>query len=134
MQLSTRFGLVGVGGLALLTAVQWVRQQHLQLDPFGAYLIGVSPNFAAAIAITFVLLSAWLDQAPGASGLVVRLRFQVSAVISGAGLIGWEFVQMFSRTLVFDWQDVFATLAGIAVSVLLFAAASPGDAREAEPG
>lgn len=122
MKLSTRFGLVGLGGLALLTLVQWLRQQHLQHDPLVAYLIGVAPNFASAIAITFVLLGAWTDQTSTADRRDIRFRFHISAAISGAGLIGWECVQMFSRTLVFDWQDVLATLAGIVVSVLLFGA------------
>lgn len=119
MKISTRYGLAGLGGLALLTLVQCARQEHLQHGAVLTYLIGVGPNFAAAIAITFVLLSAWSEQRPGADGAGQRLRFYLSAAISGAGLLGWEAVQMFSRNLVFDWQDVLATLAGIAVCFLL---------------
>lgn len=121
MKLSTRYGLAGLGGLALLTLVQWARQQHLQHGAVLTYLIGVGPNFAAAIAITFVLLGAWAEQWPGNGGHEDRMRFRVSAAISGAGLLGWEAVQMLSRNLVFDWQDVLATLAGIAVCFVLFA-------------
>lgn len=125
MKLSTRYGLAGLGGLALLTLVQWARQEHLQHGAVLTYLIGVGPNFAAAIAITFVLLGAWSEQRPGADGARQRLRFYLSAAISGAGLLGWEAVQMLSRNLVFDWQDVLATLAGIAVCFLLNRTLSP---------
>lgn len=126
MKPATRYGLGGLAGLALLTGVHWLRQQHLPLGPVGTYLIGVGPNFAAAIAITFVVLSAWTDQSPDAAG--ARFRFQVSAGISAAGLIGREYLQMSSRNLVFDWQDMLATLAGIAVSALLFAWLTPANA------
>ncbi|MFM9934859.1 MAG: hypothetical protein ACKVOL_01530 [Novosphingobium sp.] len=132
MKLSTRFGLVGLGGLALLTAVQWIRQQDLHPGRVGSYLIGVGPNFAAAIAITFVLLGAWLDQTPADDAQDIVRRFRVCAAISCSGLIAWECVQMFSRALVFDWRDVLATLAGIAVSIVLFAALRPGAVREPE--
>lgn len=125
MKLSTRYGLAGLGGLALLTLVQWARQEHLQHGAVLTYLIGVGPNFAAAIAITFVLLGAWSEQRPGADGLGERQRFHLCAAISGAGLLGWEAVQMLSRNLVFDWQDVLATLAGIAVCFLLNRTLSP---------
>ena len=121
MKLSAKFGLVGLGGLALLSAVQWARQHHLQQGPVSTYLIGVGPNFAAAIAITFVALAIWLDARPVLDDAAVARRFRVSAAVSALGLIGWECVQMTSHALVFDWQDVLATLAGIAVSAVLFA-------------
>lgn len=121
MKLSTRFGLAGLGGLALLSALQWARQHHLQQGPLLTYAIGVGPNFAAAIAITFVVLAAWLDMRPVAGEAALARRFRASAALSALGLIGWECVQMTSHALVFDWQDVVATLAGIAVAALLFA-------------
>lgn len=125
MKLSTRYGLAGLGGLALLTLVQWARQAHLQHGAVLSYLIGVGPNFAAAIAITFVLMGAWSEQRPGADDHGEQQRFRVSAAISGGGLLAWEAVQMASRNLVFDWQDVLATFAGIAVCSALFALIGP---------
>ncbi len=120
LKLSTRYGLVGLGGLALLSAVQWARQHHMQQGAVSTYLIGVGPNFAAAIAITFVALAASLDMRPVMDEAAVVRRFRVSVAVSALGLIGWECVQMTSHALVFDWQDVLATLAGIAVSSALF--------------
>lgn len=125
MKLSTRYGLAGLGGLALLTLVQWARASHLQHGAVLTYLIGVGPNFAAAIAITFVLLGAWCEQQPDADAASQRLRFRVSAAFGGAGLLGWEAVQMFSRNLVFDWQDMLATLAGIAACFAVYALIGP---------
>lgn len=133
MKLSTRYGLAGLGGLALLSLVQWARQQPWQHGAVLTYLIGVGPNFAAAIAITFVLQGAWTEQRSGPNGGPndggEQRRFHLSAAISGGGLLGWEAVQMFSRNLVFDWQDVLATLAGIAVCIVLYAGLSTRTGR-----
>lgn len=128
MKLATRYGLAGLAGLAMLTGVQWLRQQHPQLGPVETYLVGVAPNFAAAIAITFVLLSIWTDQRSSADKTAIRFRFAVCAAISAAGLIGWECIQMSSRNLVFDLQDMLATLVGIAVSALIYAVVTPNAA------
>ncbi|WP_408590783.1 hypothetical protein [Novosphingobium sp.] len=125
MRLSTRYGLVGMAALALLSSVHWVRDNHWHFGPVGTYLRGVAPNFAAAIAISFVLLSIWTDRQRDDGFVALRLRFLVCAAISGAGLCGWEFVQMLNNRLVFDTQDLVATLVGIAVSAGLFHAITP---------
>lgn len=57
LKLSTRYGLVGIGALALLSGVHWLREQQMRLEPISEYLMGVTPNFAASIAINFVLMS-----------------------------------------------------------------------------
>ena len=57
MTLATRYGLTGIGALALLSLVHWYRGSGLSPLPGGDYLLEVLPNFAAAIAITFVQLS-----------------------------------------------------------------------------
>ena len=125
MRPATRYGLVGLGALALLSLVQWLRQQHRIPGHVGQYLLGVGPNFAAAIAITFVLLSIWTDQQRGADAALTRYRFSVCAAISGVGLIGWELVQSTSRHFVFDGGDILATLVGIAAATIAFYAVRP---------
>ncbi|WP_373488057.1 hypothetical protein [Blastomonas sp.] len=117
---STRYGLVGIGGLALLTAVHWLRDQALAPEPVQDYLLGVLPNFAAAIAITFVLLGIWSDAKREAGYAKTRRSFFICAGISGLGLIAWEFFQTTSDRLVFDLHDIGATLVGLGVSALLF--------------
>jgi hypothetical protein len=43
------------------------------------------------------------------------------AAITGIGLVAWEYLQRSSRTLVFDYHDIGATIAGLAVAWLIFA-------------
>ncbi len=125
MQLALRYGLTGIGALALLSLVQWLRDLHVHSGPLGEYLLGVTPNFAAAMAITFVLLSAWADWNRRATMESVRKGFATCTAISGFGLISWEFVQRASGRFVFDLSDILATLVGIGASALLFLAISP---------
>jgi hypothetical protein len=130
MQATTRYGLAGMGGLALLTAVHQVRAQQPSLPPAGDYLVGVLPNFAAAIAISFVLLSAWSDQNRTADHAATRRAFRICMTISGVGLIAWELFQIGPNRLVFDPHDIGATLVGLGVSALLFSALTPRSSPE----
>ncbi|WP_155847429.1 hypothetical protein [Asticcacaulis sp. AC402] len=125
MQLSTLYGLVGIGGLMLLSGVHWIRDQSMALEPIGAYLVGVAPNFAAAIAICFVVLSIWASQRRHTTVESMRNRFLACAALSGFGLIGWELFQRTSRRLVFDLHDMLATLIGIGTAALIFFIVTP---------
>lgn len=125
MRLSTRYGLTGLAALGLLTAVHQLRGVERSPQPTSDYLIGVLPNFAAAIAITFVLLSIWSDQNPEAGSTSAKRAFFVCASISGFGLVAWELVQKTSSRLVFDPHDLGATAFGIGVATALFYLLSP---------
>lgn len=102
----------------------------MPLPAIGSFLLGVLPNFAAAIAIAFVLSSIWCDQHRDAAPASVRRCFALCALISCVGLIGWEFLQIRSGKLVFDWNDLVATVAGLAAAFVLFQVVTPsaGDA------
>jgi hypothetical protein len=130
MRLSTRYGLTGIGALALLAAVHQLRGMELSPQPSRDYLIGVLPNFAAAIAITFVLLSIWSDQNPNADFASAKRPFILCASISGLGLLAWELFQKTSSRLVFDPHDVGATVVGIGVSIMLFYMLKPRATQE----
>ncbi len=130
MKRSTCYGLVAIAALALLSGVHWVRDWHLQLEPFGKYLVGVTPNFAAAIAITFVPLSIWADHDRNTDFVSARRWLFIFAAISGSGLVGWELVQKTSHRFVFDLGDLVATFAGIAAAVLLFYLVTPRAAED----
>jgi hypothetical protein len=130
MRLSTRYGLTGIGALGLLASVHQLRGVQRSPQPIVDYLIGVLPNFAAAIAITFVLLSIWADQNRDADFTSAKRPFLGCAFISGVGLLAWELFQKTSRRLVFDVNDVGATFIGIGAAIILFYALTPQRCRE----
>lgn len=130
MQLSTRYGLTGIGALGLLAAVHQLRDVERPPQPISDCLIGVLPNFAAAIAITFVLLSIWSDQNPKASFTSARRRFLLFAAISGIGQFDWELSQKTSGRLVFDPHDVAATIVGVGTAAILFYLIRPPSSNE----
>lgn len=117
MKRSTAYGVIGIGALAVQTIVHnWGDRGGID-RAVGAYLLGVLPNFAAAIAITFVLLSIWSDQR--GAGAPDRRPFLLCLAVSGVGLIGWEFIQTSSNRLVFDPHDIAATVAGLGTASLI---------------
>lgn len=121
MKPSTRIMVVGIGALALLSAVHWARAQHFQGPPLLLHLLGVLPNFAAAIAIPYVALGLWLESSPAASRAALRQRFMWLTLFAGVGLVLWEFGQRWSSGLFFDPDDLVATLVGLVVGWGLFA-------------
>lgn len=124
MKTSIRVMLVGIGALALLSAVHWAREQQFEGPPLLLHLLGVLPSFAAAIAIPFVVLGMWLESSPVSSSMALRKRFIGITLAAGAGLILWEFGQQSSRALFFDPDDLVATLVGLVVGWGLFAVVS----------
>ena len=121
MKLSTRYGLVGLGGLTLLTVGHWVREVSSNGAPASIYILGVLPNIAAAIAIPFVFMGIFADQRKDASLRSIRNWFFASVFVSCAGLFGWEFIQRTGDRLVFDTDDLIATLIGSVLSLGIFA-------------
>ena len=122
MKLSTRYGLVGLGGLALLTGGHWIREVSSDGAPAVIYILGVLPNIAAAIAIPFVFMGIFTDQRKNASLRSIRNWFFASVFVSCAGLFGWEFIQRIGNRLVFDIDDLIATVLGSFLSLVIFAA------------
>ena len=125
MQLSTRYGLVGIGALGALSLVHWGRKLQFEAPEIILYLMGVLPNVAAAIAIPFVLLGIWADQKPVATYQAARRRMAVLTLVAGIGLIAWEYMQQSSGSLVFDYHDIAATIFGLAVAWVLFVLLTP---------
>jgi len=125
MALSTRYGIAGIGALAALTVVQWLRENGYAHGEVPGYLLGVLPNLFAAVAITFVVLSFCTDQRKLTAYGTARPWFLLSAAIAGVGLIGWEVVQRSSGRFVFDEHDIGATLVGLVLSAALFHLVTP---------
>ncbi len=63
-KLSAAYGLVAIGALALLTSGQWARTNIKPAGELLQFAMGVLPNFAAAIAIPFVILGIQAEQKP----------------------------------------------------------------------
>ena len=104
----------------------------MRLEPISEYLLGVTPNFAAAIAINFVLMSIWADQTRNANFSATRYWFRLCAAVSALGLFGWELFQKTSERLVFDTHDILATLVGTSAATVLFYIVTPRNANRDE--
>ncbi|NDD64191.1 MAG: hypothetical protein EBZ36_09470 [Acidobacteria bacterium] len=117
--------LVGIGALATLSLVDWARRGHFINGEVTAFLIGVMPNVAAAIAIPFVILGIRVEQRKELSSAAVRWSFAVLSLVAGVGLILWEVLQQASRALVFDPNDIGATLIGLLLGWVVFNRLTP---------
>lgn len=109
----------------MLSGAHWLREQQMRLEPISEYLLGVTPNFAAAIAINFVLMSIWADQTRNANFSATKYWFLLCAAVSALGLFGWELFQKTSERLVFDAHDILATLVGTGTATVLFYTVTP---------
>ncbi len=126
MKPATRLALVGILGLSLLSLGHWVRE-NVQVQQAGIrYFLGVLPNFAAAIAMPFVIMSVWADQDEARNAVPdYAWRFRLSAAFSFFGLVAWEFLQLRGPRLVFDTDDLVATAVGTAVAFAAFRLVAP---------
>jgi len=126
MKSSTRYGLAGIGALGALSLVHWGRTLQCEASEIVYYLMGVLPNVAAAIAIPFVLLSTGLIRSQlQPIKLPVEALLAILTLVAGVGLIAWEFIQQSSRSLVYDYHDIAATIFGLVVAWLLFLLLTP---------
>lgn len=89
MRLSTPHAMVGLVSLGLLSLVHWYRKQHYGTPEFVQYIVGIAPNFLAAIAMPFVLLSMWTERDPVPIESTRRSRFLILPGITGIGLVAW---------------------------------------------
>ena len=122
---STRYGLVGIAALALLSCVHWIRGLSGELVPVLAYLVGVLPNVVAAIAIPFVFMGIIADQKKDAPPTTIQRWFYASVITSCFGLLGWELIQRTSDRLIFDLNDLLATVVGSMIACAIFFAITP---------
>jgi thiol:disulfide interchange protein len=110
--ISQRLALTGMGGLAVLTGTQWLREQVRDPAPAVGFALGVMPNLAAAFAMPLVLASFF----PGIARVPITGRSRHSFTrLLGFTLLGlgaWEFIQTRSEQFVFDLNDLVATVLG----------------------
>ena len=75
------------------------------------YLLGIAPNFFPAIGIPalFVII---IQQFKRTNKWFKEKKHITANLISITGLVSWEFLQVTSTKLHFDWNDVLWTLIG----------------------
>jgi hypothetical protein len=112
LPLASRLSLTGMLGLAALTATHWLRAHGIPSGPVLSFVIGVTPNAAAAVAMPLILASIL----PSASAPNGQRAFLGILAFTTAGLCVWEFVQAFNRHFVFDVYDLTATGVGSALA------------------
>lgn len=125
MTLATRCGMVGIGALAILSLAQWVRGGTFESTPILAYVLGVLPNLAAAVAIPFVSMAGWLEVYRLADPGRHQRTFLLWVAFGTVGLVIWELVQR-GGNLVFDPHDIAATMVGAVAAFVIFQMVAPG--------
>jgi hypothetical protein len=112
-----------LGQLAILQAKQLREQGSQWVRQYEAF--GYAPNLIAALTVPCLVLAIALksrrfrpDEPHGWARLRREQRaIAVAVLLAVAALLSREFLQVFRPNFIFDWQDVYATLAG---GVLLF--------------
>lgn len=107
-----RYALAGMIGLALLSGNQWARGHAAAFGPIVRYLLGVLPNFAAAVAMPLILAGILATGRDGRAVPLAPRKFLALAAFTCTGLLAWEFLQLAMPPFRFDWDDIAATLLG----------------------
>ena len=76
------------------------------------YFLGVAPNFFPAIGIPALIYAILEVNMSKNSEFIYKNAFLISIWFGVTGLIIWEFLQIFSKKLSFDWHDILWTIAG----------------------
>src|SRR5688572_1296526 len=107
-----------LGQLAILQVKELREQGSALVRQHDAF--GYAPNLIAALTLPCLILALVVksrhhlrDEAYGWSRLWRESRATAaSCLLAVAGLLAWEFLQVFRPNRTFDWQDVWATVAG----------------------
>ena len=110
--------VVFIAGQLAILAVKELREQGSSLlQQIG--LLGYAPNLIAALTLPALMMAVLVKRngLPDDSYSWARLwRWQpaiaVALLLTLGALLGWEFLQPWRPNRSFDWQDIWATLAG----------------------
>ena len=112
MSFAIPLSLMGMLGLALLSSTQWARENISSNNSLFLFFLGVSPNIAAGYAMPLILASFVQKIVKNENkGEAHKIYLFVSAFTT-FGLIAWEFIQVNSKNLYFDTNDIIATFVG----------------------
>lgn len=112
MSFAIQLSAMGMLGLALLSSTQWARENVSSNHSLFQFFLGVSPNIAAGYAMPLILASFVQRIVKNKNkGEAHKIYLFVSAFTT-FGLILWEFIQINSKNLHFDTNDIVATFVG----------------------
>jgi glycopeptide antibiotics resistance protein len=84
------------------------------------FLLGVSPNVAAGYAMPLILASFVPKVVKNTNNGESRKVFSFVSALTTLGLIVWEFIQIDSKNLYFDINDIVATFIGVLLAFLVY--------------
>ncbi len=111
---------MGMIGLALLNVTQWARVNISVSNSLLQFLLGVSPNVAAGYAMPLILASFMPKVVKNTNKGEARKVFFFVSIFTTLGLIVWEFIQIDSKNLYFDINDIVATFGGVSLAFLVY--------------
>jgi glycopeptide antibiotics resistance protein len=108
-----------IAGMLLIIRIKSIRRHPEELNSISHFL-GYAPNLIAALTLPFLFLYFFIYYGnrkkiiPVNPAAVNSNRHLVYAgAIAMAGLLVWEFLQMYRPNRTFDVEDVIATVAGV---------------------
>lgn len=111
--------IASFGAIVLIKGV--IRPLSLNLSQTESFLLGTSPNFFAAIAISmlaFTYISYFMYRHKTKN--IIRNAAIVSIAFSSIGLCIWEYLQYFLWSYPVDYYDNLATIIGSLLSGVVF--------------
>lgn len=112
ISLAVLMSAMGMLGLALLSSTQWAREHISSNNSLFQFFLGISPNIAAGYAMPLILASFIQRVVKNENrGDAHKIYLFISA-FTAFGLIVWEFIQVNSKNLYFDTNDIVATFVG----------------------
>ncbi|MBK8421309.1 hypothetical protein [Candidatus Villigracilis saccharophilus] len=112
MSFAIQLSLMGMLGLALLSSTQWARENISSNNSLFLFFLGVSPNIAAGYAMPLILASFVQKIVKNENKREAHKIYLFVSAFTTFGLIAWEFIQVNSKNLYFDTNDIIATFVG----------------------
>ncbi len=121
----TAWNIIALIGLATHELInELIRPLYGQGEGVWAFILGVLPNFLAAACIfPFMILTirdSYVNSKQKINEHNLYQWFIYGLIITTSGLIIWEFIQKSNGNLVYDLNDIIATLSGSITAYLFY--------------
>lgn len=111
---------MGMLGLALLNSTHWARENISSNNSLFQFFLGVSPNIAAGYAMPLILSSFVPKVVKNENKSEAHKIYLFVSAFTTFGLIVWEFIQVDSKNLYFDINDIVATFIGTLLAYISY--------------